>query len=1102
MILTQDSFGFFKSLRFIIFLALPVLSHAQTFVPTTDNFVSVYSGPIDWADLDNDADLDIIYSGFDASSSNDFFLKVYENLNGTFVARSTALPDIRNGSFSLGDFDSDGDLDVLLSGLGANGNISELYKNNGGFSFSLVQSFPGLINTGVSWFDFDNDEDLDFLVSGVDDNSGGPDPFVNKMLVYENINGNFSLLNGTNLPGCTQCAMDWADSNGDGRIDVLITGFGPEDRGFTALYINNGDKTFARDQLSLFKNVSNGDVHWGDYDNDGDNDALLSGVLDDGNIVSVVYRNIDGVLREEQDIQIQSVGENWMGGTKWVDYNNDGHLDIVVSGRGMSVLVVDYQFKLFMNNGDNTFSEVQELNFGGSSSSAVDFGDYDNDGDVDLCYSGITPNGPQTGIYKNQLKSNPFAANTKPTPPLVTGFSERFFRKQVSLSWSSGTDAQTPAAGLSYNVYLHHENSRVVLPAANTASGDLLTVNQYNGEGMRHVLRDIPEGHYTWAVQSVDGGKLGSPFSNEKSFYQINGPEAVGTLIVDPQNVKITWIDNSVVENTYTIDRSVNATNGFSQLVILASNTASYNDNFNFLTDTYYYYRIQAANATKVSPYDSVRVLIPTAPTDLLALSVNASKIDLTWDDRSQYETGYELQRKVSGDIEFQTVTILPANTESYQDSGLNEGTVYVYRIRAVVSNGGSAFSGLSSARTNFRPLGDGIEVAGIEDQIIYLNADLFTAAFSDPDENDELTEIMITSLPLNGTLSLNGNPIVGNQEIALADLNSLQFVPLPNANGVTSFSFYNSDGKDFSAATYAVSLVVAAVNDPPAFTVPTTFIADEDFATTIIITPDVDATPSDELSQVVTYSIQTATDIVHVDLNSTTGEVQITSKQDQFGEVELTLTADDGQSEQNTFSRTIFLTVNAVNDAPVFSTISNLKVEYLAPISPVAFTVTDVDNDIASISVSAISDNQLLLKTENIIIEGVGHERGIVLNPEETIGNATITLSASDGETLAKTQFDLEIFSVTGLPETRDKNFKVYPNPFNSTLRIAYDGPIKNSLTALLFDQLGREVSRYEIRNHDSIVNTDGIRSGLYLLNIVEGNGNILLRERVLKAR
>jgi len=983
----------------LILSGLAFSSYGQSFVQTSDNFLPLYNGRIEWADLDQDSDLDLIYSGF-SEGANEYFTKMYENLNGNFILRNTALPNIRNGTFALGDYNKDGDLDVLLSGLSNSGNISVLYENNGAFSFSMKSSFPGLINSTTSWFDIDNDEDLDLLLAGVDDNTGGMDPFVEKTLVYENTGTNFTLIQDTNLPPCTQCSMDWADSNGDGKMDLIVTGFGEDGHGQTSLYLNNGNKTFRKAEDAIFKNVHNGDVKWGDFDNDGDMDILLSGVLEDGNIMASVYDNTGGQLHEREDIKIKESGENWLGGTKWVDYNNDGHLDILVTGRGTSVLVLEYVFRLLKNNGDGTFGEVSEPNFSGLSDSSVDFGDFDNDGDLDFCFTGINPEGPQTGIYENKLFDIPMVTNNKPTFPPIASFSEYFFRKQVTLKWTSGTDSQTPPAGLSYNFYLKNNAVLYAAPTSNLITGYLLTNNPANGHAKRAILNDIHEGNNAWAVQTIDGGKSASLFSAEKSFYQINGPETFKAQIIDVENIKISWLDNSSIETAYRIVRSTEATINFSTIATLSSNSISHIDNHAFLTDTYYYYRVNASNAIKASAYDSLRVLIPTAPTNLSTQSLNASKIKITWKDQSNYEGGYSVERKLSNAPMFEIIASLSANAEAYTDTGLNEGTSYDYRVRAINEYGGSAFSNVSSGQTNFRPLGSNFEKATPEDALLLFSLEDYVHVFSDLDAADELVEILIETLPQKGTLTLGSTAVVIGQTIPVAELVNLQYIPVLNENGVTEFKFFNNDGKDNSAMSYTVTLNIIPVND-----------------------------------------------------------------------------------------------------APVLSIIPDQEVEYHAEIPPINFIVTDVDDPIASILLSAHSENEVLVRDDKVTIEGVAQEKTIHLSPEENgPGTTLITITADDGEATVMVSFKFEIISITEVLELASQGIRVYPNPTNSFINISRHEPFGPSPLLIVHDLLGREILRQMMKEKGPGIDLGGFADGIYMVNVINDQGEILLQERVIK--
>ncbi len=95
---------------------------------------------------------------------------------------------------------------------------------------------------------------------------------------------------------------------------------------------------------------------------------------------------------------------------------------------------------------------------------------------------------------------------------------------------------------------------------------------------------------------------------------------------------------------------------------------------------------------------------IPAAPTSLTAVAINYGRIDLSWHDNANNETGYTLQRTTDTTASWSATAILPANTTSDSDSGLIDGKKYFYRIFASNSAGNSGFSNVSSAITPMRP--------------------------------------------------------------------------------------------------------------------------------------------------------------------------------------------------------------------------------------------------------------------------------------------------------------------------------------------------------------------------------------------------------------
>ena len=90
--------------------------------------------------------------------------------------------------------------------------------------------------------------------------------------------------------------------------------------------------------------------------------------------------------------------------------------------------------------------------------------------------------------------------------------------------------------------------------------------------------------------------------------------------------------------------------------------------------------------------------VIPVAPTQLNAYAASNSNIELAWTDNATNESGYRIQRKISG-TDFVEISTVAANTTTYSDTSVNPNTTYIYRVCAYNSAGNSAlFSNEDSA--------------------------------------------------------------------------------------------------------------------------------------------------------------------------------------------------------------------------------------------------------------------------------------------------------------------------------------------------------------------------------------------------------------------
>lgn len=1090
----MDRFNhFFKAVTAIaLMIFLSGTAMAQSFQLTSDVLEPAYQGKINWVDLDSDGDLDLLYCGFTEDALG-FGTFVYRNDNGAFTKINTNLPNIRNGGFAWGDFDNDNDPDILITGLSESGNIAALYQNNGALNFSLKESFGGLINSSASWFDIDNDTDLDFLFAGTDETVS---PAAARIRVYQNIGGGtFQALAGTNLPSCSQCAIEWADANGDGFTDVIFSGFRDTGLGRSTLHLNNGDRTFRTDTGIKLKNVFNGDIKWADFDKDGDPDVVQSGP-EQGNagslIFTTLFENQNGVWKTRTDIPLQSVGENWAGGTTWADYDNDGSVDLILSGRGGSLIATNYYFKIFRNSGAGTFQETFSLD--GVTDSSIDAADYDNDGDIDICFTGNSANGPVTGIYRNSLLTTTKPLNAQPgTPDLLTMKETSLYRKQLKLEWGAGTDTESPADALSYNVYVRSDDKSLVLPGSNVTNGYRRIPVSANGYGKKLFIKDMPEGNLHWAVQTIDGGLRASDFTAEKTFYHINGPQSIKAQIIDPSNIKLFWSDNSLVEDNFVIHKSAGAPNNYSPLVTLPANTSDYTDAGTFTPETIYYYRIFASNASAVSGFDSLYAVIPQSPINLVAKMVSASMISLTWTDRTKYETNYVVERKKSGDANFTVIATLGGGKVSYNDQSLTEGTYYEYRVKAINTFGSSAYTLTASAVTNFKPTSSDVPLEIQEDTELVFDGDMLTPYFSDGNPGDNLTSIRIEGLPEAGFMTFNGVMVTLNQVIPMTSIAQLIYTPDSDYNGEVTILFRVSDGKDFSVNPNTLNLAILAVNDPPSFFFAESVDLEEDFQGSSLHSPFPFA-PDNESFETIVYSLEpSSSELVNISFDENTGSIEFTAVMNAEGMASFVLTANDGNAENNIFSHEFVVTVSAVNDAPVLLPITDVSFEVDEEMK-VEVPVSDVDNELSSLQVNVTSSNPSLITDANLNVSLVGGKLILSASPNaDQTGDAVLTVSVSDGEFSAEGTFVFSVVPVTGIEDIIAGRIEMYPNPAHDRVLIK----VKERGILRLQNSLGKEIQSIHVKEEQTI-DVSAFSSGVYLLKMVSGNGKVYVGKLV----
>ncbi|MEE8593692.1 MAG: FG-GAP-like repeat-containing protein [Candidatus Bipolaricaulota bacterium] len=319
------------------------------------------------------------------------------------------------------DYDRDGDIDLYVTNSRL-GKANKLFRNKGDGTFTEVGEEAGIARAneahGTSmdavWGDYDNDGHLDLYVVKWGWN----------ILYHNNGDGTFGDVTdkaGVGDKGNGNAAV-WFDYNDDGCLDLYIGNYfryvdlwhledarqmhedfeTARDGGANVLYRGNGDGTFT----NVTEEMGVGDTGWtldvgcADYDNDGDQDLVLANDFGRDQILRV---NADGTFTNVTDTAIGWDTNKGMN-VDFGDYNNDGWMDLYITNIWTKNYVQEGN-QLYRNMGDGTFTDISfEANvYDAGWCWAGRFWDFDNDGDLDLMVANGYISGDRSHEYFTDL---------------------------------------------------------------------------------------------------------------------------------------------------------------------------------------------------------------------------------------------------------------------------------------------------------------------------------------------------------------------------------------------------------------------------------------------------------------------------------------------------------------------------------------------------------------------------------------------------------------------------------------------------------------------------------------------------------------------------
>ncbi|MEQ8850694.1 MAG: FG-GAP-like repeat-containing protein [Phycisphaerales bacterium] len=335
--------------------------------------------------------------------------------DGTFTNRAAAwgLTAIHYGcGAAVGDYDSDGDVDIFVT---SHGEVGEplstgghmLYRNDGG-QFTDVAAAAGVATTapligdglGAAFGDYDLDGDLDLAVAGWLINNRGNRLFRN--------NGDGTFTDATHALGYDMRFVHgfsprFVDMNGDRYPELLWVA----DFRTSKYFINNGDGTFteATEASGTGLDANGMGTTIGDFDLDGRLDWYVTSIFqdnEDDRVGNMLYMNVGDHVYEERGADARVNDGGWGWGTVAVDVDHDGDEDLVETNGWYSSEWTNEACRLFINQGNARFVDeaaTYGLDDDGFGRGLVNM-DFDNDGDQDIV---VFNNGEAPVLFRNDL---------------------------------------------------------------------------------------------------------------------------------------------------------------------------------------------------------------------------------------------------------------------------------------------------------------------------------------------------------------------------------------------------------------------------------------------------------------------------------------------------------------------------------------------------------------------------------------------------------------------------------------------------------------------------------------------------------------------------
>lgn len=300
---------------------------------------------------------------------------------------------------------------------------------------------------------------------------------------------------------------------------------------FTRIFYNDGKGQFTQKQVGFIEKGTRGGMAYADVNADGFIDIVVGGTIpgeqwntpasEGGKTTTLYINNQDGTFTKTQEFS-EYMADNTTQPVRFVDWNNDGHSDLIITGWNISLDNVP-RTDVYLNDGKGHFT-LAEAGLPGVSESSIEPGDFSGNGINDLLVSGNRTGGYNSFTCDRRLAvlaRNKTAQKANTAPEAPANLNTSVDGNSVTMEWCEGNDAETPVKALTYNYYLRNTDTGEYLtfPNSDPATGKRRVSRAGNAwHNLGWTLNNLPAGNYAWSVQSVDAGYAGSEFAPEQTF--------------------------------------------------------------------------------------------------------------------------------------------------------------------------------------------------------------------------------------------------------------------------------------------------------------------------------------------------------------------------------------------------------------------------------------------------------------------------------------------------------------------------------------------------------------------------------------------------------